>query len=300
MKRHGQKTFEYTLNVDTIHNLIKALPPKVDNETLPNLSNYLAYKERSKAEKKEVREKSRTPNTDNPSEKSRTASEKSRTASEKSRPRYVKNQLNIDSITELHTDSQRGSVADETKTPTLAPVVAFSPTLSLSSEEEVTHNVDKLPTIETVTPVEAPASTSTQEKKTVRKPKPPKDIVSSEDQQRISAVFDCLDSLARETTEMPDFAYSRSKAASECVKVLLQARPVSPKDLRLVYMEMWNSPKGKDGFSWKENMSVRAICNQYDCKLLAARSKQTPDKAETPKMTIADLALVPFRSQTRH
>jgi hypothetical protein len=144
IKRHGQKTFEYTLNVDAIHNLIKALPPKADNETLPNLSNYLDYKERSKAEKKEAREKSRTSDADDPSEKSRTASEKSRTASEKSRtaseksrPRYVKNQLNIDSITELPIDSQRGSVADEIEIPTSAPVVATTPSLSSFSGDKL-------------------------------------------------------------------------------------------------------------------------------------------------------------------
>jgi len=194
----------------------------------------------------------------------------------------ISNRLNIEETKE------EGSVADEIEASPFAPVVAPTPTLS-SLSSEVIHDVDKLSTEE--------------KKKTARKPKPLKDTVSTEEKARIEAVFECLDSLARETTGMPDFSYSRTKTALECVKVLLQSRTVSPKDLRLVYMEMWNSPKGKDGFSWKENMSVRAICNQYDSKLLAGRSKQVlaPAQESKPKeaVTVGNRHLVSFSSRPR-
>ena len=48
-KVHDQNTFEYTLNVDAIHERIKRLPSKPDKETMPNLDPYLGYKARAKA-----------------------------------------------------------------------------------------------------------------------------------------------------------------------------------------------------------------------------------------------------------
>jgi hypothetical protein len=144
---------------------------------------------------------------------------------------------------------------------------------------------------------EKPEAEAPQKKteKPTRKPKAPKKEIDPEMQARINAVFDCLDKLGQETSESSDFTYSRTKKAKEDISELLDGRVVSPTNLRLVYMEMWNAPKGKDGFSWKENMSIAAICRHYDQKLLAAMSKQKktpaqntqnrpPEAASTPRL----------------
>lgn len=176
IKRHGQKTFEYTLNVDAIHKLIKALPLKEASDTLPNLDNYLAHREKIKAEKKEAREKSRTSES-HASEKSRTSkdSEKSRTASEKSRTsstgRYVKNHSNIDSITKIITEIESTSADDSETESTQTDSLILSSTPSLSSQinpSELSPVVDKQPNS-----AELPIASPTTTKPTIDNPVSP-------------------------------------------------------------------------------------------------------------------------------
>lgn len=132
---------------------------------------------------------------------------------------------------------------------------------------------------EVPTGLDNPVAVGGKEVKPARKPKPPKE--TPEMQSRINAVFDCLDQLAQETSGNSDFTYARKPQRSrDAIKDMLQGRVVSPEKLRLVYMEMWDTPAGRDGFQWKDNMSVVAICRHYDEKLLSAMTKL---KAPKPK-----------------
>jgi hypothetical protein len=125
---------------------------------------------------------------------------------------------------------------------------------------------------------EKPAEEKEKRKRGSRKPKPPKPPKETESEElrgRIEKMFDCLDELAQETSGDPEFGYDRKpQTVRDAIKDLLNGRQVTPAKMRMVYMEMWNSPAGKDGFEWKNNMSVKAVCNHYDEKLLAALAKQ--------------------------
>ena len=151
---HDQKTFEYTLNVDAIHEHLKKLPSKLDKETLPNLNPYLEHKARAKkaredekAKQEGVGEKSTTV-----VEKSPTAIEKSTGVGEKSTQQRVRIQItnlnsNIDSEERKNDAGQQKShVSDqeESFSHSLIPQSSFEKS-SFSSETKAEEEVTLSP-----------------------------------------------------------------------------------------------------------------------------------------------------------
>jgi hypothetical protein len=117
---------------------------------------------------------------------------------------------------------------------------------------------------------------------------------------RIEKVYTYFDKLRQEVTKESE-GYARTKKASEAIKELLKSSPTEQR-LRKVYMILWNTPKDqRSGFDWKENMTIHAVCGQYEGKMTAvlaqenreAQIKQSPPPTE-PDQEEQQTNFVPF------
>lgn len=129
--------------------------------------------------------------------------------------------------------------------------------------------------------------------KTVRKPRKPKVVLTAEQQAeaseletRIVAVFETFDLIARECYRDPDFSYDRSKVAREAI---IQFLAISPRPtvekLKTHYRDLFKRPPSKDGFVWRDNMSIAAVCRDYGRKptLVATAPGATSTLASDPE-----------------
>jgi len=131
---------------------------------------------------------------------------------------------------------------------------------------------------------DVPSAPDTPQQNGHRKPRTPK--VDPDLQKRIEAVLVALDECAREVMGDADFAYRRTKVATEEVTSLLKERRVTREDLHAVYLKMWNTPPDpRTGFDWKKNMTVKAFCNNFDRMLIEIKgnAKQNGTGNTTPK-----------------
>ena len=118
------------------------------------------------------------------------------------------------------------------------------------------------------TPTDAPPS------KPKRKPPKPRDI-NEPTAERIEAVYCYFDELAREVMDDPGFKYRRTRAAAECIVSLLKSRRVTQEELHQVYQSCWNTPiDEKTGFDWQKNMTIKAICNNFERVFIQLKSKK--------------------------
>jgi hypothetical protein len=142
-----------------------------------------------------------------------------------------------------------------------------------------------------------PAPKRSRKPRVPKEPKPPKPKISSDDQARIDMMFDCLDKAAQEalkeeTGEESDFAFSRPDTDRERIYELLQGRKISQERVHLVFMEMWKTPAGRDGFLWKEHMSIASFCRNYDKMLLSALGKRKSSKSNQTSLKVANGGMI--------
>lgn len=127
----------------------------------------------------------------------------------------------------------------------------------------------------------APASGA----KPQRKPKVATGKQSTIGQARIAAIIDCMDATIQQLTGDPQFCFSRSKKAQDIIwdtliKDRKEGQGVTPTMLRATITRMYNTPKdNRSGFDWKENMSIAAICNNFDKFSIGLAAKQPPKVA---------------------
>jgi hypothetical protein len=118
-----------------------------------------------------------------------------------------------------------------------------------------------------VPPVVVPVSNAVPASRTrTRKPKLVSEV-NAEEQARITAVFDTFDAVARDCYHDADFSYDRSKAAREAIVAFLALTPrPTVEKLKTHYTDLFKRPKSKDGFLWRDNMSIAAVCREYGRK----------------------------------
>lgn len=129
-----------------------------------------------------------------------------------------------------------------------------------------------------------------EEQKTPPKPRrtPPvhKDGVPTA--ERIEQVFVCMEGTIRRLTEQEDFTFGRTKKAKEAIKDLLQGRTVSQEKMDWHIVRLWHKPKDtKSGFWWRENMSVVAICNNYDREIVNYKPPRKVGASTVPEKTVS-------------
>lgn len=127
--------------------------------------------------------------------------------------------------------------------------------------------------------------------------------VTDEENARIDQFLACMDKVAQEaleehTQEKSDFTFRKTKKDRGTVREFLNGRPISEQQIRMVYLAMWKSKPGANGFQWRDNMSIAAFCRNYDTMLLrsastdsatdrsneAKRRAETDNKAQLEKM----------------
>ncbi len=128
-------------------------------------------------------------------------------------------------------------------------------------------------------PSEKPARPARQ-----RKPKVVEDPTT---QERVEKVLVYFDVLLQEVTGSSGATYGHTKVDAKIVKETLLPCNPTDKRLRKIYLALWNSPRDqRTGFKWSENMSVKAICGQYQSKSIAimADEQKELDKQKTKDM----------------
>lgn len=109
--------------------------------------------------------------------------------------------------------------------------------------------------------------------------------MTEEERTRVDAIFVYLDQLRQEVTRDPEEHYRRDRDAQEAVLQLLHDRKPTQERLRKIFLDMWNAPRDpKTGFYWRDNMTISAICKQYERKsmaLVASEKKQQLDTTRT-------------------
>ena len=152
----------------------------------------------------------------------------------------------------------------EKERPTITPSQPSAQTSHLPQASDMTPNEKEQPANLVQQTKVTQASTAA---KPAHKPKVAKEGVSSP--ERIEAVFVCMDTTIRRLTKQEDFTFGRTKKAREAIRDLLSGRSVSPEKLDWHITRLWNKPKDeRSGFYWRENLSVVAICNNYDREIV--------------------------------
>jgi hypothetical protein len=115
-----------------------------------------------------------------------------------------------------------------------------------------------------------------------------KKTLSAEQEGRIAAVYEALDTFYREV--MPTDAtggYARTKAGDAAILELIDSRQVTRTDLLDVCRDMWdeeskNRDTGVMEYWWRAHghMTVAAICHQVPVRLLSIRSRRQPKSGQ--------------------
>lgn len=167
------------------------------------------------------------------------------------------------------------------------------------SENQALH-VDERPQNEQNEPLSMVTS-NTDQKRGKRKPsvaKPP--AITDE---RVETVFvhmeEVMRRLLRENgTPDEEFAYGRPKTDKKHIRDFLTGRTVTGKNLDMVMTTLWNKPPDPESnFDWKDNMSVRAICNNYDKTLIECKRKANKENTPPVKPAVKPNGRINFTRQ---
>lgn len=128
-------------------------------------------------------------------------------------------------------------------------------------------------------------------------PSPVVDITKLTPQVHMGYVFQWLDAVRQEAKGDLRACYVRSKNAEGLIVDLITSCWNTPKELteenvRKAWLHMWNSPPGRDGFSWKKaGITINAFRNNYgeylerawdDERKQASKTDSEPTQAAAP------------------
>lgn len=142
--------------------------------------------------------------------------------------------------------------------------VAQDMAASLAGAGSVTEMPSQLPTTDVDKSAQG-GKVAPEKPKRTRAPKTP--TISPDDLDLYRRVFD---DCRREALDDESEGYPHTKASDDCIAKLLElnrSRPrfVTPQKLHAVFVHMWNLPKDeRSGFHWRNKMSIKAICNNYE------------------------------------
>jgi hypothetical protein len=140
-------------------------------------------------------------------------------------------------------------------------------------------------------PEDAPSEEKPAEKpkKRTRTPKAPK-----VDPATLQLYRDVFDDCRREALADESEGYAHTGASDKEIETLLEAnrsRPgfVTPQRLHKVYVRLWNLPRDeRTGYYWREHMSIRAICHNYEAQLTILKV-EAQTKQQQAQTTEADM-----------
>lgn len=167
--------------------------------------------------------------------------------------------------------TERLSTSDVHNTPETVENVEPTRQADIPTEE---NKQTELP-IASTTPHEVSEHLPVEEKpkKQQRQRKPKVDDPVTE--ERVDKVLEYFNQLLREVTSNPEAKYASTKAARTDIKEILLPCNPTEKKLRTIYLTLWNAPRDqRSGFKWSENMTIKAICKQYESKAIALMAEE--------------------------